>query len=120
MSEDRQEMGSDQPRPPVSEGDTPGALLTCETCLHWRFDEPDAEFDDLRFGTCKAIRQRETIQDEAFKGQKDVDRWTDEGEAIIHAAMKAAKAIAVDGSGYYAAVRTAPDFGCVLHSPKAP
>lgn len=86
----------------------------CETCKHWKFEEPDWEFDELKFGECKAIRQREAIEELAFGGDRE-KRWTDEGEKIMRDAIAAAKAIAVDGSGYYAAVRTAPDFGCVLH-----
>lgn len=86
----------------------------CETCIHWKFDEPDWEFDKLRFGECKAIRMREHIADAAREG---LDRFSPECDAVEEAAVAAAKAIAVDGSGYYAAIRTAPDFGCTLYSP---
>ena len=91
-------------------------MMRCETCEHWKFDEPDWEYDQLRFGECKAIRQRETIDDDATEGL--TDRYGEEAEARKKAALMAAKAFAVDGSGYYAAVRTAPDFGCILYAPK--
>jgi hypothetical protein len=88
----------------------------CETCQHWTFAEPDWEFDDMRFGTCRAIKQRQTIEEEALAGLDDEDRWSGRADELKRAALGASKAIAVDGSGYYAAVRTAPDFGCVLHA----
>jgi len=86
----------------------------CETCAHWKFDKPDWEFDELRFGECKAIQMREDLESEAVQAA-GVDRWDAEAEAVRKAALRAAKAFCVDGSSYYAAVRTAPDFGCVLH-----
>lgn len=46
------------------------------------------------------------------------ERFSDDWEAKAPAAIKAAKAIAVDGSGYFAAVRCTEEFGCVLHQPK--
>ena len=52
--------------------------------------------------------------------QSGAERFSDEGRAAEHAALAAAKMIAVDGSGYYAALRTAPDFGCVLWEAMAP
>lgn len=86
----------------------------CETCEHWAFDERDVAFDRLRLGRCRAIRQREDIIEPA----RSMGDW-DSREAEEHRLLAAAKAIAVDGSGYYAAIRTAADFGCVLHEPKA-
>jgi len=68
-------------------------------------------------GRCAAIKQRENIiapAREAFS-----DDW-DAQEAEEGRLLKAEKAIAVDGSGYYAAIRTAPDFGCVLWATTAP
>lgn len=87
----------------------------CDTCAHWNFDERDGEFDGLRMGRCAGIRQREDIIEPA---RAITDDW-DAREAEERRLLVEAKAIAVDGSGYYAAVRTTPDFGCALHKPRA-
>ena len=90
----------------------------CETCRFWKFDEPDWEFDDLRFGGCKAIRMRSDFINEEDLGVEDDFDGHGEYAKRAKAALMKAKAVAVDGSGYYAAVRCAPDFGCVLHELK--
>lgn len=90
----------------------------CETCEHWKFDDVDYLFDDLKFGRCSNIRQLETVISEACDAAGISNRWDEGGEEISRQGVAAAKAIAVDGSGYYAAVRTAPDFGCILHKPR--
>lgn len=61
-------------------------------------------------GKCAAIRQRNDIIEPA----RQVEDW-DEREAEENRLLSLEKAISVDGSGYYAAVRTQADFGCVLH-----
>lgn len=93
---------------------------TCETCRFWLYiSAEDWEFDALGVGDCKAIKMREDIKDAVFDSRpRDAfDDW-DEVERLEAEALRAAKAFAVDGSGYYAALRTFPDFGCVLHQPK--
>lgn len=83
----------------------------CSSCSHWSNAEADWQFDELVMGSCAAIKQREDIIEparDAFPDDWDA-RVVEEGRLL-----KAEKAIAVDGSGYYAAIRTAPDFGCVL------
>lgn len=87
----------------------------CETCTHWKFAEKDWEFESLVFGKCAAVKQREDVEREACEAAGIDHRWDDGGEEVVLNAMREAKAIAVDGSGYYAALRTAADFGCVLH-----
>jgi len=89
---------------------TMGDLGRCETCLHWKAVEPDHAFDKLVMGRCVAIRQREDIIEPAQK----IDDWAAR-EAEEERLMLLEKAIAVDGSGYYAAVRTQGSFGCILH-----
>lgn len=81
----------------------------CENCRFWMFDEPDWQFDSVRLGECKAVKMREHIIEPA----RQIEDW-DAREAEEERLLKEAKAIAVDGSGYYAALRTAPDFGCTL------
>lgn len=93
-------------------------MKTCETCELWKFERRDWEYDELRLGECKGIKQRSSIESDALDAAGNPDRWSTKGEAAIKAAMLATKAIAVDGSGYYAALRTAPDFGCILHVEK--
>lgn len=86
---------------------------TCETCAHWSQVEPDWEYDALKMGKCQRIKQREDIT-----GTDEIQalEWgSPERDAATVKALTDAKAIAVDGSGYYAALRTAGDFGCVLH-----
>jgi hypothetical protein len=92
----------------------------CETCEHWKFAEPDWQFDSLVIGECKAIRMREDIETSAAEKAGFQNRWDDGAEEAVKAGLLAAKAIAVDGSGYYAAVRTTADFGCVLHATPHP
>lgn len=87
----------------------------CEGCTHWLFDEPDWQFERLRFGKCAAIKQREDIIEPARK----FEEWADQEKEEMRL-LGLAKAIAVDGSGYYAALRTAADFGCTLHTPRQP
>lgn len=101
---------------PPSAGE--GWRPTCETCRHWKFAEDDWEFDGLRMGKCARIQMRQEIAD-SVTFPEGVERWDEAGEKLVGAAMLASKAIAVDGSGYYAAIRTAPDFGCTLHEPAA-
>lgn len=85
----------------------------CRTCRHWRAVEPDWQFDGLTMGKCGAIKQRETI----IAPAREIDDW-DKREAEEERLLKAEKAVAVDGSGYYAALRTQADFGCVLFQGK--
>ena len=84
----------------------------CASCAFWGDAEPDWQFDKLSVARCTKIRMRDDIAQEACPDPEE--RWSEAGEAKIEAAMTAAKAIAVDGSDYYAAVRCFADFGCVL------
>lgn len=119
VERDPEGSGSREPGPASRPGPTgfDPSRSRCETCQHWFFDRADWQFDELQIGECKAIRQRETIEEDALLGT-GIDSWDDEAAPLIKAAMIKAKAIAVDGSGYYAALRTFSDFGCVLHSPR--
>ena len=108
---EEQEVSSSRSQPisgAVGEGSDTGR---CSSCEHWKFEEPDWQYDALTLGECKAIRMREAIVEPA----REIADW-DAREAEEARLLKAAKAIAVDGSGYYAALRTAADFGCVLHT----
>lgn len=100
----------------MSDKDMGASAWRCETCKHWSMAEPDWQFDELLIGKCTRARMREDIETDATCHLAD-GRWDDEAEPLIKAALIAAKVIAVDGSGYYAALRTMSDFGCVLHEP---
>jgi hypothetical protein len=78
-------------------------METCGTCKHWKLIDAEEELiDDPRFGTCAAIPQGQSEWDEASDRNMVVGDW---------------KAVAVDGSGYFAAIKTRECFGCVLHEP---
>lgn len=55
------------------------------------------------------------LHDEYGLAGKPLDQWTSEQE---HRRINDCPAVAVDGSGYWAALRTRDDFGCVLFEPK--
>jgi hypothetical protein len=81
-------------------------METCGTCKNWkRIDQEEwyeRESNDTRYGTCQAIPHA------AIKWDQDSDRNLIAGDW---------KAVAVDGSGFFAAIKTQECFGCVLHKP---
>lgn len=88
----------------------------CGTCRHW---EQGNDWKERAAGmaVCRAIKMRDRVEDSAHEG---FDRWGEGWEVVTAretAALQAAKAVAVDGSSYYAAIMTTADFGCVLHEP---
>ena len=81
----------------------------CGTCRHWK---PPAESDQpvtftshtdepTDYGECKAI-------------EHDTEWGWNESLALT----KKASAMVLDGSGYFAALRSRAEFGCVLWEPK--
>ena len=74
-------------------------MNTCGTCRFWG-DRGDRHEMRQRFRRCLAV---EHIGDEYDEREKAV---TDRAHVI-------------DGSGYYAALKCAADFGCVLHETEA-
>lgn len=90
-------------------------LERCQTCKHWMTDKSDWEFERRGVGDCKAIPTHEELQNAAHK---DHESWFgDDADARENSAIQSARAYTIDGSGYYSALRTRPDFGCVLHAP---
>lgn len=100
--------------------------MRCEHCRHWghrneagEYVAPEWDYEAAAMRRCLAIRQSWDVKDEAFdeakglKERSDYGDW-DEVERIEAEALKAAKAVAQDGSSYAASIRTAADFGCVL------
>lgn len=87
---------------------------TCSTCRFWSENEHDWTANSVGFRTCKAVRERWDIQDEASRGLE----WDGEGSAYEKAradALRAARAYVQDGSEYRADLVTGPDFFCALH-----
>ncbi len=95
--------------------------MRCDQCEHWGFKD-EWDFDNADMRRCLAIKQAWDVKEEPFKreGAKDrydYDDWS-EVERIESEALRAAKAVAQDGSSYSASIRTTGDFGCVLFEQK--
>lgn len=95
--------------------------MRCDQCKHWGFgNEWDFENADMR--QCLAIKQAWDVMEEPFTRDGAKDRWDyddwSEVERIESEALRAAKAVAQDGSSYSASIRTTGDFGCVLFEQK--
>jgi hypothetical protein len=90
--------------------------MTCKTCKFWNVEEKDWQYDELKFGSCSAVRHRQSIELE-IRDQFE-DTYGDEAEAAILKQLQESKAFVVDSSGYYAALRTGPKFSCCLHERK--
>lgn len=91
----------------------------CGTCKHWKFTEPDWEFETMSFGNCKRIIHRNSITDERNLGVERTYEDDCPWEKAAEEALKKSQAFVVDASGYHAALRTCADFGCVLYEEKA-
>lgn len=75
-------------------------VMKCGDCRHWQeIDTYASKIDG--FGTCERIRAFENI----CSGEPNEEEAKE-------------KAMTVDGSGFYSALKTKGDFGCVLHEPK--
>lgn len=79
----------------------------CETCKYW--EEPENEFGEVPgTGTCKAVVQF-----------WDATEWSADADArVLSKEFVGRLAFVQDGSDYYAALKTFPDFGCVQHEEK--
>jgi hypothetical protein len=74
----------------------------CGNCAHWK------EVDRFGVGTCDAVKHD-------VEGGETYDYDSDSAEEI---ASNNDLAFVVDGSGYYAALKTRENFGCALHTVK--
>ncbi len=89
------------------------SINRCGTCRFWRgVDALDSWSWNLR--PCGAVLQREDVP--VVKDADGLDVMDDDGNKTP---VVMPKAMAVDGAGYYAALKTAEDFGCVLWEPKS-
>lgn len=105
--------------------------MRCDQCRHWkRDDDGDTDWSQrwTGHGTCKRVRERWRVMEEATDGKRyedfvsmeDWDMWDDgpppagSYTGIQLDALKQAKAVVQDGSDYHAELITAPDFFCAL------
>lgn len=93
------------------------ALQLCGTCRHW--GEPQdwsfiAALQSLR--PCGAVKH-----DAKLPRKKDADGLDAEDPETFGPILDCPtpKAVVVDGSGYFAALKTAEDFGCPLWEAKS-
>lgn len=77
----------------------------CGNCRFW-----GAEDDNTgTYRQCEAI-----LCDEYGHAGTKVESWMQPKDLELHKKINAQKAVAVDASGFWAALRTRDDFGCVL------
>lgn len=101
-------------------------MNTCGTCKFWGSDDPrhNDEIPEGEYRTCNAVIHDKLGATDSNRDGVDtyVADYYDkhefaEAKAEI-AAVRKHLAVVKDGSGYYAALKTKDDFGCVLHQPK--
>lgn len=89
-------------------------MNTCGTCRHWGSGKKNygaVSVDDM-FKPCGAVIHTDD-DNLLFVTESDNSKLSEETQAEI-AAVRARKAVVVDGSNYYAALKVREDFGCVL------
>jgi hypothetical protein len=92
----------------------------CGSCKFWKPGECAAP----GYGQCGKIEHDEsshtstTIYDEEYLVELASGDEDDKARAAEVRKAREQKAVALDGSGYFAAVRCREDFGCVLHENK--
>jgi hypothetical protein len=93
---------------------------TCGTCKHWGAGHDEHEEDGASikrsdvFKPCGAVIQADkwSIKYDENNKYMSAEQHAKAKEEI--AAIRARKAVVVDGSDYFAALKTCEDFGCVL------
>lgn len=83
--------------------------MNCGTCKYW--GKPD---ETEEFRQCQVIRH-----DEKLYTRPRGERWEDDDPTEEELKFRSENiAVACDGSGYFGALRSRSDFGCILHVPK--
>lgn len=78
-------------------------MKTCKTCKHWK--KPKAiDVENDRFKICGRIKF-DANYDSSYATKRELDE-----ESVFDE-----PAVTVDGSGYFAELRTQESFGCTLH-----
>lgn len=79
----------------------PPIARKCATCKHWHGEQ---NADETR--TCAAVPML-----------WDATEWSEDGRRVTSPKFANTLAFVTDGSDYFAALLTKPDFGCVMHEP---
>jgi hypothetical protein len=84
----------------------------CKNCKHWQLDQVMATCDMIRNGVSPSVHpygscHRIKMEDEIGFVEFDPESVLDEEPAFVE-----------DGSGYHAALRCGPEFGCILWEAK--
>lgn len=90
----------------------------CGSCKFWGTDEEQGQI----FRQCTRIIHQKRGTPGICLWKKDDPDFADEyREELAHDQKLASehKAITLDGSGYFAALKCTDDFGCVYHEPKS-
>lgn len=93
--------------------------MSCKSCVHW--DQPSWVGTLPVHGVCKRVGHHRHMPT-SIDGP--LDDWTDEEKEDYYDYSKNVifyennVAIVVDGSGYFAALKTRGDFSCCLYSSK--
>ena len=98
----------------------PFVIVKCGTCKFW--GTPAETKNNLTFRSCQGIKHDEDRLTEDYKQQQGYfnlyNPYDVEAKQKMGEFFKEHQAVACDGSGYYAALKTKEDFGCILHVPK--
>jgi hypothetical protein len=87
---------------------------TCGTCRHWGIRVGSDIETDVDYRTCRAVKH----VDRSLLGDPDPE-WDEEDDIAEKKKLREEhRAVVVDGSDYYAALKPKQDFGCVLHEPE--
>lgn len=84
----------------------------CGSCKFWGTDA-----DKEKFRQCtKIIHDEDRASDNEWDSVEDAEYAADDPERHAqHHNVLAQKAVTIDGSGYFAALKCREDFGCVYH-----
>lgn len=77
---------------------------TCGNCMFW--GKPG---ETEMFRQCNGV-----IHDERSYHNEEIGDWMDDDEKESFRHINSLSAVVVDGSGYFAALKTKEDFGCTL------
>ena len=100
-------------------------MKTCGTCRYWGKARPDhrncMEQTTGKLRVCQAIihdSDDATGNYDEYSTPIEERNWLSEEvrQELIHI-RDSVKAVVVDGSNYYAALKCREDFGCILHEP---
>ena len=90
--------------------------MRCDQCKHWEAPKGgDWELDGAGMGRCNGIIEYWQVTESVPRDEKET--WKERCKKVVDA-LTAARAVARDGSQYFACIHTRPDFFCVLFAAK--